>query len=99
MAAYLQRKLKDATGFDYTVFVRSGIGRQFVDIDIDETTMTDASYAALNAFKSKYNLRSDTSVFSTFMNLEQGGTFWYNYLVTDLVGVYVIRHNLTGTAE
>lgn len=88
---YLEAKLKKLFDYEYAVFVRLSTSQNWLDITIDETTMTDEMYEKLQVFKDENDLFTDLQVFEQIMKNQYGKHYSFNFLVDDLKGAYVIR--------
>lgn len=90
---YLVAKLKKLLGYEYTVYIRLKISKNWLDISIDETSMTDEMYEALMAFMEQYDLLNHEEVFEQILKIQHGSHCLFKFLVDDLEGAYVIREN------
>ena len=88
---YLTAKLKEILGYEYTIFIRLSISQNWLDIKIDETSMTDKMYETFMDFQEKYGLDNGLGVFVQILKLQFGENYGFEFLVSDLKGVYVIR--------
>lgn len=91
---YMKNKLKQLLGYDYQIFTYLKISINRLNLNIDETSMTNEMFDALQTFKKENELFFDIDVYSYFMNQDGGVGYRFQYLVTDLSGVYVIREKL-----
>lgn len=86
---YLIVNLRKTFGFEYTVFIQTNISRNELRINIDETTMSDESYQAIQTFKDIHHAPSDLDILSHFVKANE--PIEIHYLIPDLEGVYIIR--------
>lgn len=88
---YLEAKLKQVLGYEYSVTVRLHLYQKWLDIRIDETVMTDEMYEVLTTYMEKHELLNHTDVFEQALREQYGQQYSFEFVVVDMQGAYVIR--------